>query len=182
MPQAALNLIKDVVDTCRICRCWIKPIPKSIAPTRLSTELNQAVQWGILFYNDYMIRHIVDESTGFCTSSVLPGRSAQGLIRSISRDWIRFFGAPKLIVADGETGLDSEEARQWFDRIRSEVKPKAPGEHAQTVERHHALLRHILHKVEDQVRERHSRSILPHRTYADISTTTKAVLQLISCQ
>ena len=100
-----------------------------------------------------MISHIVDEATRFCAALVLPGRSAQYLIRSIHRDWFRFFGAPKLIVADGETGLDSEEVRQWLDRIRSEVKPKAPGEHAQTVERRHELLRHILHNVEYQLRE-----------------------------
>ena len=52
VPEFALNLIKDVVDTCRICRCWTKPTPKSLAPTRLSTELNHAVQWDILFYKD----------------------------------------------------------------------------------------------------------------------------------
>lgn len=153
MPVATLKIIKVVFDTCRICRCWARPTPKPIAPTRLATELNQAVQWDILFYRDYMISLIVDEATRFCTASVLPSKSAQDLIRSISRDWIRFFGAPNLIVADGEKGLDSEEAKQWLDRFHSEIKPKARGQHAQTVERHHELLRQTLHRVEDQLKE-----------------------------
>ena len=153
VPESTLNLIKDVVDTCRICRCWTRPTPKPIEPTRPSTELNQAVQWDILVYEDYMIRHIVDVATRFCTASVIPSKSAQDLIRCIHRFWFRFFGAPKLIIADGETGLDSEEVKRWPDIMRSEIKPKAPGQHAQAVERHHDLLRQTLHRFEDQLRE-----------------------------
>lgn len=105
--ESTLKLIKDVVGTCRICRFLTRPTPKPIAPTRLSTELNQAVQWDVLFYKDHMVSHIVDEATRFCTASVLPSKSAHDLIRCIRRDWVCFFGAPRLIIADGEAGLDS---------------------------------------------------------------------------
>lgn len=37
--------------------------------------------------------------------------------------------------------------------MHTEIKPKAPGQHAHTVERHHELLQQILHRVEDQLRE-----------------------------
>ena len=110
-----------------------------------------AGQWDILFYKDYAISHLIDEATRFTVASILPGRSGVDFIRAIDKDWVRIFGPPRLIVADCETGLDTEEVRQWLDRLPSEVNPKAPGEHATTVERHLELLRDLLHKVEGQL-------------------------------
>merc|ERR1712185_881808 len=49
--------------------------------------------------------------------------------------------------------LVSEEVAQWLDRHNSNLKPKAPNEHAQMVERHHELLRRILLRVEAQLAE-----------------------------
>ena len=43
--------------------------------------------------------------------------------------------------------------RQWLDRLPTKVKPKALGEHATTVARHHKLLRQLLHRVEQQLHE-----------------------------
>ena len=62
-PEEALKLIKSVVDTCRVCRCWARPTPKAVAPTRLATDMNQTLQWDILFYKDKMISHVIDEAT-----------------------------------------------------------------------------------------------------------------------
>ena len=68
--------------------------------------------------------------------------------------WIRHFGPMKVLIADGETGLVSEEVAQFLDRQNPAVqlKTKAPGEHAQMVERHHELLRRFLLRVESQLR------------------------------
>ena len=66
--------------------------------------------------------------------------------------WIRLFGPMKVLVADGETGLCSEEVAQFLDRVLVQLKIKAPGEHAQMGERHHELLRRLLLRVESQLR------------------------------
>ena len=42
-------------------------------------------------------------------------------LRAVDHSWVRYFGGLKLIIADGELGLDSEEARQWLDRISCDV-------------------------------------------------------------
>ena len=42
-PPEALKALKEIVDTCRICRMWTKPRPKSMTTTRLATEFNQIV-------------------------------------------------------------------------------------------------------------------------------------------
>ena len=55
-----------------------------------------------------MLSHLIDEATRFIVASVLPRRSGVVFIRTIDKDWVRIFGHPRLIVADGETGLNTE--------------------------------------------------------------------------
>ena len=38
-----LNMVKPMVDTCKVCRQWVRPSPKAIATHRLSTAFNQTV-------------------------------------------------------------------------------------------------------------------------------------------
>ena len=54
-----------------------------------------------------MIRHLNDEAIRFTVASILPNKSAISIIRAITCDWVKFFGPPELIVADGESELDS---------------------------------------------------------------------------
>ena len=42
---------------------------------RLATGLNEMVQWDILFVDDFMISHLVDEATRWSAGSVLPDRT-----------------------------------------------------------------------------------------------------------
>ena len=114
---------------------WKRPTPKSVTTTRLAEKFNEAVQWDILFYKKMMLSHLLDEAIRWSAVSVLPQKDAPALITAISQDWIRPFGGMKLLIVDGEKGLDSEQARQLLDRTGVELKVKAPGEHAQMVEK-----------------------------------------------
>mgnify|MGYP002804101487 FL=1 len=49
-PTTAIKLLPEIVDTCRICRMWKRPTPKSATNTRLTEKFNAAVKWDILFY------------------------------------------------------------------------------------------------------------------------------------
>ena len=62
----------------------------------------------------------------------------------MSIHWIRHFVPMGVLVADGEKGLASEGVAQLLGRAMVKLKTKAPGEHAQIVERHHELLRRLL--------------------------------------
>jgi len=152
-PSSALKLLPEIVDTCKICRMWKRPTPKSITNTRLAEKFNEAVQWDILFYKKSMISHLLDEAIRWSTASLLTSKDAPSLITAISQDWVRPFGGPRVLIADGEKGLCSEQVAQFLDRCNTQLKSKAPGEHAQMVERHHELLRQTLHKLEEQLIE-----------------------------
>jgi hypothetical protein len=133
-PASAIKLLPEIIDTCRICRMWKRPTPKSATSTRLAETFNVAVQWDIPFYKKVMLSHLLDEAIRWSAVSVLPHKDAPALITAISQDWIRPFGGMKLLIADGEKGLDSEQVRQFLDRTGVQLKPKAPGAHAQMVE------------------------------------------------
>ena len=120
---------------------------------RLAEDFNRVIQWDILFHRRIMVSHCIDEAIRWSAGSIIPDRQSQTLIKAITNDWIRHFDAPGLIIADGEKGLVSEEVAQWLDRHSCQLKPKAPKEHAQMVERHHELLRRILLRVEAQLAE-----------------------------
>ena len=61
-PKQALDLVQEIVDTCKICRLWKRPTPKAATSTRLATSFNDTVQWDIPFYKQYMISHLLDEA------------------------------------------------------------------------------------------------------------------------
>ena len=69
--------MKGIVDTCRICRAWNRPTPKSITTTRLSTQFNDIVQWDILFYKRIMLSHLLDEAIRWAAGSILKDKTPE---------------------------------------------------------------------------------------------------------
>ena len=62
-PSRAIKLCKEIVETCRSCRMWARPGPRSITTSlRLAQAFNEIVQWDILFHRDIMISHLIDEA------------------------------------------------------------------------------------------------------------------------
>ena len=152
-PAKALEMAKQVVDTCRVCRMWARPGPRSMTSTRLATGFNEAVQWDILFLAEAMVSHCIDEATRWSAGGVLGDKTAITIIGAITHHWVRPYGPMRLLVTDQESGLTGEEAAQWLDRWSIQIKTREPGAHAQLVERHHELLRQLVHRVQVQLRE-----------------------------
>ena len=65
--------------------------------------------------------------------------------------WIRHYGPLQKVIADGEGGVMSLDS--WFQSQKIELRPRAPGQHAQLAERRHEVLRQQLHRLEDQAAE-----------------------------
>ena len=100
-PTTAIKMVKEIVDSCRICRLWWRPTPKSMTHVRLAESFNRVIQWDILFHKRVMISHCIDEAIRWSAGSILPDKTSESLIRAITNDWIRQHDAPELIIADG---------------------------------------------------------------------------------
>ena len=151
IPDKTLKLIDAVVSTCKICRLWTRPTNKSHTSTRLSVSFNEVIQMDILYYQEDVILHMIDEATRWTSACVLPSKSAHDICSSITNTWFRIFGPPTCIISDAESGLTSEEALVWAERWNVDIKTKPQGSHANIVERHHEILRDQLHKIQSQL-------------------------------
>ena len=72
IPKATLDLIDGIVDTCRICRLWTRPIADTVASSRIVTGFNVEVEGDLVFYRyDKMhtILHMVDRGTRWAAPS-----------------------------------------------------------------------------------------------------------------
>ena len=147
-----LKLVKDVCDTCRICRAWKKPSDKSATQIKQAEGFNDRVQIDLLYVGEYIIAHMCDECTRFSVADILKSREADDILSCIKRSWIKYFGVPKLLVSDSEGALSSEEAAIWAERLNTSFKLLPRNSHATTVERHHETLRQLIHKIAAQCR------------------------------
>eukprot|EP00971_Amphidinium_carterae_P331793 6465576-Amphidinium_carterae.1 len=150
IPRQVLRDIPQITDSCRICRSWARPTEHSKTSIRLSTRFNESVQLDVLYWTDYMILHLMDECTKWCVAEMIGSTDDQELITSITLKWFQPFGAPSNMIVDGEKGLASDTALHWLSSWGVERIPRAPNQHAHLIERHHQILRDLLHKVQSQ--------------------------------
>ena len=73
-PADVLDMVPEVVDTCRICRAWAKPTT-SMTSNRLITEFNQEVECDVVFSRHQgrqkLFLHLVDRAVRWCSTSEL---------------------------------------------------------------------------------------------------------------
>ena len=79
-PRRALNLVKDIVDTCRTCRAWERPPPKSMTTTRLARDFNDIVQWDIFTVRQYVISHLLDEAIRWTVAAPMADKTPTSII------------------------------------------------------------------------------------------------------
>jgi hypothetical protein len=152
VPESVKKLISSVVDTCRICRMWVRPQPKSMATSRITTRFGEVVQCDLLFVEEMVILHLIDEATRWTATALLAGRKTSDVLPAITATWLRIFGAMDVLVSDQEGALASEEGAVWCERWGISLRLKPKGSHAQLVERHHEVLRQIIHRVRAEAR------------------------------
>eukprot|EP00972_Heterocapsa_arctica_P114422 16442375-Heterocapsa_arctica.AAC.1 len=146
-------MVQTIVDTFRVCRSWSSVAPRSIATATLATMFNQEVEFDLLFWETFIVLHLCDIATRFTMAVIVDNRMTDSIINAIVCSWFRVFGPPSRITSDGEGALDSEVARAWSSKwsVKINIRPKDMKAHV--VERHHQLLRDLLHKVTSQMKE-----------------------------
>ena len=152
VPQKALNLINEIVDSCRQCREWTRPAPRAIATSDIVEKMNLKVEADLLFWETHIILHFVDRATRWQAAVVVASKSASDLIDGLDRAWVSIFGPMKELIVDGETGLASEECAAYLDRKGITRRPRAPNQHAQFAERRGGLLKEQLNRSTSQLR------------------------------
>ena len=153
-PKEILDLVDDIVDTCSTCRTWSRPLPSSIATSSVSTKFNEQVEADLMFYQKYVIFHMVCRCIRWHAAKVVRSKSMEDLIAAIDEIWVRVHGPPKEFIIDGETAIAKGwETRAYFKAKGIKVTIRAPGMHAHFIERRGALFRNSLHLVDTQLEQ-----------------------------
>lgn len=155
-PADVLEMVPEVVDTCRICRAWARPTT-SMTSNRLITEFNQEVECDIVFARHQgrqkIFLHLVDRAVRWCSTAELKDKSTEKLLDAIDACWVTIFGPMKTIIMDGELGLDNESST-WYFQVRGiNKRTAAVGQHLRIADRRVQILRSSLHKISAQLSE-----------------------------
>ena len=153
VPEATLELIPAIVDTCRVCRMWARPGPRNITSVTLHTKFNDAVQFDLLFHGKHIIVHLVDSAIRWAVAEEVSNKDVDTLLTAIVLRWIQPFGAPLTFVCDGESALRTDAAARVFTQYGTSLTIRAKGQHANIVEKRNDLLRQQLLRVDTQLRD-----------------------------
>jgi hypothetical protein len=63
LSKEIIELVPDIVDTCRECRAWQRPGKETVASIRVSTKFNEHVEMALMFYKQFIICHFIDRAT-----------------------------------------------------------------------------------------------------------------------
>eukprot|EP00974_Lingulodinium_polyedra_P012830 1243530-Lingulodinium_polyedra.AAC.1 len=78
----------------RACRTWSKTGPKAIATSTLSIRFNERVQCDVLFYEQYIVLNMFDESISWHAVLEVPSRHKYPLLSAFMTSWVQLYGPP----------------------------------------------------------------------------------------
>ena len=152
-PQQAIDLIKEVVDTCRICREWQSAAPRTMTTGNFVGAFNDELQVDLLFWREKPVLHMIDKCIRWGMAVIIPNRETTTILNAITAGWFRLFGPPKKMSSDKEGAIVSDAGALWADRWGIQLDPRPITAHARMIERHNKILRDVLHRISGQLEE-----------------------------
>jgi hypothetical protein len=113
----------------------------------LSVSFGVVVQFDLLFIEDKIIAVLIDEATRWTVADVITDRETPTILKFFTDRWLRIFGPITTVLSDQEGALYSEQGAVWSETVGTSLRPKPKGSHAALVERHHQVLRDLMHKL-----------------------------------
>ena len=103
--QRVLDIIPEIVQTCRVCREWAKPGPSNSSNVEIADTFNLQVECDLIFIHKFIIFHMIDRCTRWHTAMVIPNKQEETLMKAIDTLWVATHGPPKALITDGESGI-----------------------------------------------------------------------------
>ena len=122
LPTIVVAMIPHIISTCRSCRPWQRPKPDITPSIELITEQNVEVEADIMFFEVFSIWHMVDRADRWHAGITVKDKSSKTLQEAIDLCWLQIFGPFKVLIIDGEKGIDSAETRAFLLRNGIQLK------------------------------------------------------------
>jgi hypothetical protein len=164
--EARLTLIKSIIDTCRECRAWQKR-GNVITPTvEITTKFREAGETDLFFYKRFIGFHVIDRAIRLSDGCQVPDKLSHTLVEAYRTSWVQREGPFQVLYSDGEMGFNNPESIAELKRMGTTLRVRAPLQHARLAESRQAMLRHVMHMIEADLK-RHNTTIPFKRLYAE---------------
>ena len=84
-----LDLIPEIIETCRACRLWQRAGPRPIASLALAKVFNEGIQCDLLFYETYIVFHIIDKCIRWHAGREVPNKEVETLLLALVEIWFQ---------------------------------------------------------------------------------------------
>ena len=148
--SSTLDMITGIVKTCRQCRAWMSPGSATVSSITLPERFNQHVECDLMFYKAFIIFHMIYRCARWHAAKIVQTKFEDELLNALFTVWTSVHGPPEFFYIDGESGLNTDEARAHIKRQGSTFRLRAPQQHARFIERRGAVLRVSMHTAEGQ--------------------------------
>ena len=150
--EVRLAMIKPIVDTCRECRAWQKRGNAVMSSVEIPTKFNEKGECDLMFYKRSIAFHILDRAIRLSDGCQVSDRFSPTLLNAYATTWVQRQGPFQILYTDGELGLNNKEAIAELKRLGTELRVRAPDQHARFVESRQAMLRHVMHMIEEYLK------------------------------
>ena len=83
LDNVRLNMIKDVVDSCKTCRDWARPGNANMSSVSLPLKFNEETEVDLLFYKDKIICHMADRCIRWSAAKEISNKTMHTVLDAI---------------------------------------------------------------------------------------------------
>ena len=93
VPAKVLELVRETLATCALCRTWTRPGPDTVASGRIIVGCNVEAEGDVLFITlagtRYTVLHLVDRGVRWRVTQVVDNRATPEISGAIDACWAR---------------------------------------------------------------------------------------------
>ena len=108
LPQAVIAMVPHIIQTCRACRAWALSGPDVTPSVELVDKQNVEVEADILLYKTFKVWHMIDRADRWHAGCQIASKHHLELQEAIDKCWLRIFGPFKILIIDGEKGIEKK--------------------------------------------------------------------------
>ena len=155
MSGEVIALAREAVQSCAICRKYVRLPARPQMRARGASIFNQTLQLDLFYWETHWFMLLIDEATRFKKCGPITGQTEEDLLQSLLDLWIYNFGPPENLILDQQVALMTQDVGGEFERLginrspRGTTAGKGAEQHTGTgiVERHVSLMKLTMYKI-----------------------------------
>ena len=155
-PLHSSSLVSKAVAMCDVCNTWAKAHAKPTMKTLHSARFNAIVYIDLIYFDRFIVFIGVDEAIRFTVLAIADYKDTHSLMTIFRREWIRWFGPPRVVRSDKEGAFSGDECGIEFERLGIQRQLVVAGQqhsYLGILDRRVQIVRHFLPRLMQQLSE-----------------------------